>query len=182
MKEHNNTALYLDMDGVFTDFITQAHKAFKYFHLLEGLYEDELTAVGKMKLRDQMRWDIANYEDFWSKMPWERGGKKLYNFVHKNFNHDNIHILTAPLSNDPTCHNGKTQWIKDNFTKINNIVDRMLIDDIKWNYVNHLKADYQILVDDRTKNINLWIEHGGIGILHDSSNVEATIEKLSRYI
>ena len=175
-------ALHLDMDGVFTDFISQAHKAFKDFHLLEGLYPDEITCEYKSKLRTQMKKFIASYDGFWSDMPWERNGKELYEFIINNIKHENIHILTAPLSDDPTCHSGKREWIKKNFTDIDGILDRMNIDDIKWNYVDFAPAKYKILIDDRPKNINNWIANGGIGILHHSNNLESTIEQLTKYI
>ena len=38
-----------------------------------------------------------------------------------------------------------------------------------------------ILIDDQPENINPWIKAGGIGILHNSNNVQATINQLKKY-
>lgn len=40
-----------------------------------------------------------------------------------------------------------------------------------------------ILIDDDIKNINAWESKGadGIGILHDSNNVQSTIDQLKKY-
>ena len=38
-----------------------------------------------------------------------------------------------------------------------------------------------ILIDDEQKNINAWKDKSGIGIKHESTNVQATIDELKKY-
>jgi hypothetical protein len=38
-----------------------------------------------------------------------------------------------------------------------------------------------ILIDDKQKNIDAWEGKSGIGIKHDSTNVQATIDELKKY-
>jgi hypothetical protein len=38
-----------------------------------------------------------------------------------------------------------------------------------------------ILIDDEQKNIDAWKDKSGIGIKHDSTNVQATIDELKKY-
>ena len=38
-----------------------------------------------------------------------------------------------------------------------------------------------ILIDDEQMNINAWEDKDGIGIKHDSTNVQATIDELKKY-
>jgi hypothetical protein len=47
----------------------------------------------------------------------------------------------------------------------------------KHEFMHRKHSDHQILIDDRTDNIEAWKEAGGIGILHTS--VEDTLKQLA---
>ena len=180
MRDNMNKdiALYLDLDGVFTDFCASAYEIFDDFHLLEGLYSDEVRCVEKKTLRTEMVKTIANKKDFWHTLPWVEGGRELFEFIIDNFDTNNITILTAPLSNDPNCCSGKWFWVNENMNQIKNVI----IDDDKYKHVGSLShCDTHILIDDRYKNVKLFREHGGHAILHHHSDVQKTIESLKEY-
>ena len=68
------------MDGVLCDFKTQASKA-------TGMsIQDWMKEPGRKfkSIRDKWK-PIKNYPNFWASMPWETGGKELWNYI-KRFN------------------------------------------------------------------------------------------------
>ena len=145
------------MDGVLCDF----EKSFenKYHRTLEQI---------KSSYNDGFIWALINKagEPFWSEMPWLDSGKQLWNFI-KPYNPT---ILTAP-ARSALCVSGKKKWIiRELGPNIPYIIDAK-----KYKYA---KPDY-ILIDDSKKNIDKWIEAGGIGILHDNTKIDVTIKKLS---
>lgn len=176
----HDTAIYLDMDGVFTDFSKSAHRVFEHYEHLQGLYgEDVEHCEVRSKLRDEMIVAIRNTPDFWHTLEWEQNGKELYDFIIKNFAIENISMLTAPMSGDyQQCVEGKLHWFNTNLKEVRSII----IDDLKWNHVGKIKAKNQILVDDREKNIRKWREAGGYGILHHHTNLEHTLKELGQFI
>ena len=171
-------ALYLDMDGCFTDFTKSAYEVFEHFHILDGVYSDQINCVKKKQLRDDMVEAIKAKPDFWHTLPWIKGGLTLAAYVIANFDLKNVTMLTAPMGSDPNCHDGKRYWMRNNLPEIKNII----IDDDKYKYVGHLKGDVQILIDDREKNIDLWTKAGGIGILHHHNTLNNTLTELSKHI
>jgi hypothetical protein len=82
----------------------------------------------------------------------------------------NAEILSAP-SSDPNSAKGKLIWCKRELNP----------QPVKVNLVpakdKHIFAKpNHILIDDKDKNIQQWIEKGGIGILH--TDTKSTIEKV----
>jgi len=145
--------IYMDMDGVLTDFDKQ----------LADLLDRPLD-------RD---WDFGNDpkiwakidevgEDYWATMEWIPDGHKLWDAVKK---HDPT-ILSSP-SNHVSSIEGKKIWLKNNLPGVPYIIEKK-----KEQHANK----EAILIDDRKKNIDKWEQAGGIGILH--KNAENTIEEL----
>ena len=175
-----NTALYLDMDGVFANFIKAATDAFEHFHHIKGIYPDMKQTLKQKELRKQFIEDILRTPNFWLNMEWEPGGEELFKFILDHFDKSMLTVLTAPIDQDHRCKHEKWQWVQEKFKVIP--VYRFIVDHDKYRYVNFIEAENQILIDDREDNIKLWEQHGGIGILHDSSNFKATIEALSKFV
>ena len=155
MNENEEKKLYIDMDGVLTNFEKQ-------FEDMIGenprQFEDQ---KGKKEFWKQI--DLKG-ENYWSQMPWMPDGKKLWSYV-KKFNP----IILSTPSQDKLSESGKHKWIKRELGEIPTI----LISE-KEKYASP-KA---ILVDDYTKKINRWTEAGGIGILHKSA--DASIKQLKK--
>lgn len=171
-------ALYLDMDGVFCGFEQKIKTIFPDFDVLNRKYHDELKSPQEKAVFYKMIKTVASHPNFWSDLPWEPGGKELYKFIKQNkYKFSAISFLTSPLVSDPNCVNGKQEWVMKQFKAVP--LTGFIADSKKWNYVGYYAAENQVLIDDRKKNIDLWEQNGGIGILHSSSNVQATIRKLN---
>lgn len=150
--------LFLDMDSVITDW----NKAVE--NLGHGKPEDGLEE----KMGKEAFWKMIEEEggeDFWSEMPWTDGGQELWKFS-KQFKPT---ILSSPARHE-NSKTGKIKWIKRELGE--NIPYILEKDKFKYAKPN------RILVDDYDKKINDWIQHGGIGILHESA--ADTIKKLKK--
>ena len=174
MNNKKSVALYLDLDGCFSNFCESAYELFDRFDELEGLYSDEVKTDEMKILRAEMVQAIANKKDFWHTLPWTSNGKKLYEYIKDNYDMSKVSVLTAPMSNDPNCCLGKLHWVTHNMPEIKNII----IDDAKYKHIHNVTADVQILIDDRIKNVEQWYHEGGMPILHHNDDINLTIEVL----
>jgi len=145
--------LYVDMDGVLTDFDTQAEK-------ILGKKTDpnaDLTSKDWAKISKAGK-------DYWAKMPWLSDGKKLWDSIKDK----NPTILTAP-SEDASCIVGKKEWLSKELPGI-----PYIIEGDKYKY-----ADKDaVLIDDRDQNIEKWEDAGGIPIKH--TDAESTLEEFRK--
>ena len=130
-------------------------------------------------------WDLIKEkgEKFWSEMEWKvdekdpeadekdskkTGGKTLWEYIEK---YKPI-ILSAP-SFEKSSKDGKEKWINSNLKNVGGI--KLVPANEKQKFAN----PNAILIDDRTSNIQQWIDKGGIGILHTSA--DETIKQLKKY-
>ena len=140
------------MDGVIADFIGRVRQ-------VDPTMEEWAP--------DEKLWPVVNaIPNFWEDMPWTADGKKLWNHI----SHMDPVIVSAPSRNDVRSPSGKLVWIH-----------RELGFDTHWVFTRASKKKLlakpnRILIDDLGSNVEGWIRHGGIGILHRSAN--ETIEKL----
>ena len=154
--------IYLDMDGVITDFD-------KRFTDLAGMGPREYeSSFGKDKF-----WDFIDSKEkgggvgFWVGMPWMSGGPELYNRISQH-----NHALLSSPSRSESSRIGKHQW-KKKYTP-----SSKLILALARNKQNYADGD-SILIDDRESNIQQWREAGGIGILYKSADqVNKELDKL----
>ena len=146
-KQVMDYKIYLDMDGVITDFDQQ-------FKELTGLDPRTFEA----KHGTDMFWQEIDRAGvgFWRGMKWMDGGEALYNRV-SQFDHE---LLSSPSRGD-SSKIGKRLWRRDKTpsTKLT-----LAYSAKKKNYA----APNHILIDDRADNINQWKAAGGIGILYTS--------------
>ncbi len=169
LRENKNTEfkIYCDLDGVLTDF----DQCLKNGFLTKFNKDNNTNIKNGWEFEDTYGKDVfwKNVTklgiDFWSRMPWSKDGKKLWNFI-KEYD---VEILSTP-SRDKYSKTGKIEWC-----------ERELGGDVKvnitYNKTPFSKPNY-ILIDDLSRNIDPWIEAGGIGILH--KNTEDTIKKLKK--
>ena len=106
--------------------------------------------------------------DLWANLPKEEGADELISFLSFKYGKDNLRILSAPVDDDSIM--GKREWLKIHFPFL---LDTASFEANKYIY----SAKGRLLIDDRPKNITLWREKGGIGILH--KDVTSTIQTLS---
>jgi hypothetical protein len=155
--EDTQQTIYLDMDGVLTDFA----KAFKN----TAGFDVKDSNVGD---NDSVYIILQNVsEEFWSKMAWMPDGKELWNYVKKL----NVVICSTPIDND-ACRVGKRKWCRDNL----GAQIKVILTAEKEKYAN----PNNILIDDREKVIKKWVKAGGISILH--KNAKDTIKQLKKIL
>lgn len=155
----NTYKVYCDMDGVLTDF-EESWKSLNVSDKTFREYEDEKGSPYAFAVLKR-----AGGIKFWSDMPWKKDGKELWNYIKKY----HPTLLTTPAQFDESKE-GKEIWIK-----------RELGEDIPFIF-SKTKGEYakpnRILIDDYQKKIDNWVENGGIGILHKST--EKTIKELKK--
>lgn len=184
LKESNTRSearIFLDMDGVLCSF----EKHFSEWIKQElGLTKDYTASEFEKEFGKNPYWEYVEKwgEEFWATMPWTEDGKVLFNYVEK---YDPI-ILSSP-SRDPASKTGKAKWLRKNIPELENHnvqtkarrgwdgVSHIILNSDKWRYAT---GSHDILIDDRSKNINAWTEAGGTGILHKSA--KDTINQLKK--
>jgi hypothetical protein len=139
------------------------------------IYE-EFKQATKRELNFSMAWTIIAHgrETFWSTMDWMTGGKELVGYI-KNTELKTFILTAGSISNSDACAVGKQQWLEKNG-----------LGNLEFNIVStgtekYLYADENtLLIDDMKKNVDLFINAGGMGIVH--INTPTTIEKLEKII
>ena len=125
--------IYLDMDGVLTDFDYQV----AYYNARKasgGIDWDKIHKIGA---------------SFWTSMPWLLDGHRLYNDVlnlQKQYNFK-LGILSAIFTN--SGKRGKRYWLEQNCPEINS--ENVIICDSSFHKVQHAKPN-RLLIDDKDFN------------------------------
>jgi predicted nucleotidyltransferase len=164
--------IYFDLDGVLAGFDDQ----FKTYND-EGL--DFKSYIGKYG--SNKAWDIINKgkTEFWSGMPWNPGGKELYDRVMKLANEKNIEvwILSSPgLDPNGDAKKGKNLWVDKH---LNIPMNRRVYKQAKNKYTE-AKPGY-MLIDDMGSNVAQFIQAGGTGIKNNPEDSTESIKKLYKF-
>jgi len=145
----NKYNLYIDMDGVLTDFNGDYQK-------LTGIDISNESHTHKDNNEFFEPIDKAG-KDFWSNMTWTKDGKELWNYI-KNYNPV---LLSAP-TREHSSRTGKIEWVKRELPGYHLILRSA-------SNKKEFADKNSILIDDRPSNIDDWKGREGIGILHSSS-------------
>ena len=155
--------IYCDMDGVLCDFVKGVEK-------LHNITIDKWSYGSKTE-----KWSkVKATPRFWHTQPWNTGGRQLWSFISKH----KPHILSAYVeeSFDPNCIPGKTHWARTNLglsaPRIN------LVKRVQKQLYAKVLGEPAVLIDDYKKNIDQFIQRGGLGIHHTSTS--NTIRQLKR--
>lgn len=155
--------VYLDMDGVVADFDAYAHSVLGH-KSEDGKWHKDKWA----KLRDNPRM----YQD----LPKTPEADELVAFCKKFCKEKNYNLLfltAVPKNNDVHwAFYDKVIWTQLHYPDI----PVMFGPFSKDKYTHCIPGD--VLIDDRTSNIEQWIAAGGIGIKHKYGNLENTINQL----
>lgn len=156
--------LYCDMDGVLVDFIRGARDLMNDQSLKQTI--DPTKKQELWKIHGAMSHQEAT--DWWGNLEWAPGGKELWNYI-RRFNPG---ILSSPgKSLISAVEQGKMHWIKTHLTPIPKPI---IFANNKYQHA----TNFNILIDDRTKNTIPWEEAGGPSILHIFGESESTIKEL----
>lgn len=155
--------IYIDSDGVICDFdklVTQ----------ISGMHPSQINPKNKLWYYvEQFNKTSRPFFESMEKMP---DADQLINFISSNF--EEYEILTATGYTPKDACQQKINWYAKHYPQI------------KVNCVSKspekaaLAASNHILIDDREKSIDPWVQAGGIGILHTSA--KTTIEELKKYL
>ena len=172
--------VFLDMDGVLTDF----NNAFIDIPAnKENLTFEEYDA----KYGFPNGWKLIDDEGtkWWSEMKWMVDGKDVWEYFKQ---YDPI-ILSAP-SRQPSSAKGKEIWVRrelgidvERATRSPKLTkwdedSRMILNPNKYQFSNRFTNS--ILIDDTKKKIVDWTRAGGIGIIH--GNAKDTIGQFEKII
>jgi 5'(3')-deoxyribonucleotidase len=153
--------IFLDMDGVLTDF------------------DRHVQETGMIREDGHPDYKSMGDEDWFVTMPAFEGAREFYDALKER---GRVRFLTTPITY-PECFSGKAKWILDFLSARSNWILKslMLADDKEL-----ISAPGRFLVDDRQTNIDKWNNpseniQGGIGIQH-SGDYEETLKKLDAAI
>jgi 5'(3')-deoxyribonucleotidase len=160
MSNKNKPQIFIDMDGVFVDFLGGC---LEWFGVKDKTIEkdwperewgDEKILKQIFGVNGNIFWGSIATNQFWANLDWQSDGREFIDFIspHKPV------ILTSPSYKAAT---GKQMWIKKNLPEYYKD-NRYLIGPAK-KYVARAGA---ILIDDCEKNITDWKERFGLGILY----------------
>ena len=160
----NAPSVYVDMDGVLVDFAKGAYE------LVGGPLSIRENKKAFWKKIKQM--PVDEMIEFWAGLDWTSDGQALWNALQKY----NPIILSSPgHSMRKEIEQAKSMWIQRHLaprpTKVIYEVNK---------YVH--ASPGAILIDDMSKNIDPWNEHGGIGILHTAGHAEQTVSMVRRIL
>lgn len=158
--------LYVDLDNVIADFDRYAYQV-AGIPPTGGVYTPEQWAsiTGNPRL----------YRDLKKTFYADQLLKYCADFARQE--HFNLLFLTAvPKNNDiHWAFYDKVMWCLANFPEIPVHFGPYSVD-------KHLHCKPgDILIDDRLSNIEAWREAGGIGILHQTGNLNTTVEELLKH-
>ena len=149
--------VYCDMDGVIVDFERGYNNLTgKQTPGVDSTYDknDFWSAITKAGAK------------FWAELNWMPDGQQLWGYI----NQYNPKLLTAP-SREQSSEIGKQEWINKNLPGTP-VIFKQAKDK------KDLAEPNAILIDDRKDNIQQWVDAGGIGIRHTST--ESTIKQLQK--
>jgi hypothetical protein len=158
---NQNTAkkalIFLDMDGVLTDFESHAEQ------------ENKLTPDGKLKYAE------LDYK-WWATMPEYEGAKAFYDEARQL---GATRFLTGPTLHEDS-YSGKAAWLQKFVPERGKfILQDLMLCRSEEKYL--LAQPNRILVDDRIKNIEAWEAAGGIGI-HHKGDFADTLKRLQEAV
>ena len=180
--------IFLDMDGVFVNFLGGLHKA------LGVPYDIDNYPYKKGKWN--MLTDIKPFDDipatfekcndccttsFWQNLEWMHDGHDILTTIEYRCTSAQIYLLTTPMPNLESA-SGKMMWVNDNLPIY---LKRTIITQAP----KHLLARPDtLLIDDKDENIDGFIEAGGRGLLvprpwnHAHLNADRTVEVIREFL
>jgi len=180
-KKKDAIRLFVDLDGVCSDFDTAAAKLCDIDLEDEGIRE-HLKGNGRIDkyISDEEMWNRIRKEgeDWWANMeilPW---AKDLYDMLKKES--PMVAFLSSP-SNNPSCASGKLMWIKKHFDTKDFIISPRK---------QFCAGPNTLLIDDTLKKVKEFRKYGGhaflwpspLAIMDGDKDIDDVLKELKNYI
>lgn len=150
--------VYLDMDGVLVDFHKGVHIVFDqpYNYQHKSLYDYDFWSDWDGISREQINEKCTT--SFWQNLNWMHDGHDILRLITTVVKPEQIYLLTTPMPN-PESATGKTLWVEKHMPEYKK---RLIITQAP----KHMFAKSDtLLIDDKTENVDDFIEAGGYGLL-----------------
>ena len=166
-EEKGKPIVYVDMDGVLADFFSEWAKM---AGIKSGNYKD-IPREDINKTLDKM---IGT--DFFAQLPKFSTADKLIQMVIGHFG--SYKILSSPLRNDhENSKKHKIDWIG---RKLKIKPEETIISSNKGAYATQADGTPNILIDDLCKNVQNWMNNGGLGIKYQAD--EDPLSKVQQWL
>lgn len=149
--------IFLDLDGVITDFVGGVCRAFNKPNPYPSLTQDYTfwNAWPEISIK---KVDTVCTIDFWANLNWAHGGHDILRMVLDHFKPEQVYLVTRPMPN-PGSYTGKAFWVQKHLPKYSK---RLIITQAPKSLL--AKPD-TLLIDDKDENVDEFVKAGGKAIL-----------------
>jgi len=157
----NDHIVYLDCDGVYTDFMAGTMRALGETYGGTKNWAWGRDAYNFFELAGSSREEVNKLctIDFWANLPWMEDGQEILAEVLSRFSSNEVMLLTKPMPNNES-YTGKAQWVTRNMPEL---VGRFLPTPVPK---HEFAFDFNcLLIDDHQSNVEEFIGAGGAAIL-----------------
>jgi len=146
--------VFLDMDGVITDFVGEVNKRM-------GIPKE--TIPSKWAWVEDFGYTLDQVNswcttEFWANLEWMPDGHDIMRLLTKVFKSEQIYLLTTPMPN-PESYTGKVLWVQSHLPEFSR---RLIVTSAPKSLFARPDA---LLIDDKTENVDDFIEANGYGLL-----------------
>jgi len=166
-KPESKPIVYVDMDGVLADFFSEWAK-------MAGIKTGNWKDIPREDINKTLDKMIGT--DFFAKLPKFSTADKLIQMIINNFG--SYKILSSPLRNDhENSKRHKIDWVG---RKLKIKPEETIISSNKGAYATQPDGTPNILIDDLGKNVQNWMNNGGLGIKYQAD--EDPLSKVQQWL
>jgi len=166
-KEKGKPIVYVDMDGVLADFFSEWAK-------MAGIKSGNWKDIPREDINKTLDRMIGT--DFFAQLPKFSTADKLIQMIISHFG--SYRILSSPLRNDhENSKRHKIDWIG---RKLKIKPEETIISSNKNAYATQSDGTPNILIDDLGKNVQNWMNSGGLGIKYQAD--EDPLSKVQQWL
>ena len=149
--------VYLDMDGVITNFVKGVYDAFNKPYILPPQLKYDFWKYWELPATTKQV-DLICNKEFWNNLEWMYDGEDILKEIIKYFKPEKTYLLTHPMPNVESA-TGKWMWVKGNMPEY---YSRTIITQAPKTL---LAKPETLLIDDKDENVEEFIDAGGDAIL-----------------
>jgi FMN phosphatase YigB (HAD superfamily) len=157
------TKIYLDMDGVLTNFRGEINRIFEIKEPA-GVFQENWYWWRDYGVTDS-RVEAVCGERFWEELNWTNDGLDIFHTLCSDYENVDIYFLSVPMKNKISAQKGKTLWLSDRFSDSPHKLlhwDAPIISTLPKSLFARPDT---LLIDDTDKNVEDFREAGGKAIL-----------------